>query len=181
MTFCWDERLILCFTAVDHGYYRVRWGEAHSRGRPQEEHPDGHPLLVRVLRTSLRPGGTQGGITWPWLTACPHPPHSSTPHPGGGGLPMMLTRLLRQTDALTCVSEEEGSTMESGPACRRWDGLLGAGQWPTPRRLVNDRSRLGPTDADVCPLLWKTFAEFGFCFKREKRKNLQVATCVPLS
>lgn len=38
---------------------------AHSRGRPQEEHPDGPPLLVRVLGTSLRPGGTQGGIIHP--------------------------------------------------------------------------------------------------------------------
>lgn len=42
---------------------RVGWGRgAHSRGRPQEEHPDGPPLLVRVLGTSLRPGGTQGGV-----------------------------------------------------------------------------------------------------------------------
>lgn len=38
---------------------------AHSRGRPQEEHPDGPPLFVRVLGTSLRPGGTQGGIIHP--------------------------------------------------------------------------------------------------------------------
>lgn len=34
----------------------------HSRGRPQDEHPDGPPLFVRVLGTSLRPGGTQGGV-----------------------------------------------------------------------------------------------------------------------
>lgn len=37
-------------------------GGAHSRGRPQDEHPDGPPLFVRVLGTSLRPGGTQGGV-----------------------------------------------------------------------------------------------------------------------
>lgn len=45
---------------------------AHSRGRPQEEHPDGPPLFVRVLGTSLRPGGTQGGITHPCLRAYSH-------------------------------------------------------------------------------------------------------------
>lgn len=39
-----------------------RGGGAHSRGRPQDEHPDGPPLFVRVLGTSLGPGGTQGGV-----------------------------------------------------------------------------------------------------------------------
>lgn len=41
-----------------------RWGGVggNSRGRPQDEHPDGPPLFVRVLGTSLRPGGTQGGV-----------------------------------------------------------------------------------------------------------------------
>lgn len=47
---------------------------AHSRGRPQEEHPDGPPLFVRVLGTPLRPGGTQGGVIHPQLT----PPHHGT-------------------------------------------------------------------------------------------------------
>lgn len=42
-----------------------KWDRAHSRGRPQEEHPDGPPLFVRVLGTPLRPGGTQGGIIHP--------------------------------------------------------------------------------------------------------------------
>lgn len=45
---------------------------AHSRGRPQEEHPDGPPLFVRVLGTPLRPGGTQGGVIHPQLTPPPH-------------------------------------------------------------------------------------------------------------
>lgn len=40
-------------------------GGAHSRWWPQDEHPDGSPLFVRVLGTSLRPGGTQGGIIHP--------------------------------------------------------------------------------------------------------------------
>lgn len=49
---------------------------AHSRGRPQEEHPDGPPLFVRVLGTPLRPGGTQGGVIHPQLT--PPLPHHGT-------------------------------------------------------------------------------------------------------
>lgn len=49
----------------------------HSRGRPQEEHPDGPPLLVRMLGASLRPGGTQGGII--------HGRHSASPCRQGGG------------------------------------------------------------------------------------------------
>lgn len=40
-------------------------GGAHSRGRPQEEQPDGPPLIICVLWTSMRPGGTQGGIINP--------------------------------------------------------------------------------------------------------------------
>lgn len=59
---------------------------AHSRGRPQEEHPDGPPLFVRVLGTPLRSGGTQGGILHPRLTP-PLPKRyttSNTAIEGGG-------------------------------------------------------------------------------------------------
>lgn len=50
---------------------------AHSRGRPQKEHPDGPPLFVRVLGTPLRPGGTQGGVIHPQLTPLPPPRHTA--------------------------------------------------------------------------------------------------------
>lgn len=66
---------VKCTLGSGFGEERVR---VHSRGRPQEEQPDGPPLFVRVLGTSLRPGGTQGGIIHPWLMARPHPPHSFT-------------------------------------------------------------------------------------------------------
>lgn len=54
---------------------------AHSRGRPQEEHPDGPPLFVRVLGTPLRPGGTQGGVIHPQLTPPPTTAHSFAYYP----------------------------------------------------------------------------------------------------
>lgn len=66
---------VKCTLVSGFGEERVR---VHSRGRPQEEQPDGPPLFVRVLGTSLRPGGTQGGIIHPWLMARPYPPHSFT-------------------------------------------------------------------------------------------------------
>lgn len=53
---------VKCTLGSGFGEERVR---VHSRGRPQEEQPDGPPLFVRVLGTSLRPGGTQGGIIHP--------------------------------------------------------------------------------------------------------------------
>lgn len=67
-TLNWSRFPLVCFIKC--------FSEADSRGRPQEEHPDGPPLLVRVLGTSLRPEGTQGGVTDGPPTPPPPPPYT---------------------------------------------------------------------------------------------------------
>lgn len=57
---------------------------SNSRGGPQEEHPDGPPLFVCVLGTSLRPGGTQGGVLQPRRSFL-HQPCRLTYSDGEGG------------------------------------------------------------------------------------------------
>lgn len=103
---------------------------AHSRGRPQEEHPDGPPLFVRVLGTSLRPGGTQGGITHPWVTPA-HARHTAS----WINLPVLTSATDRELGrtAMDIASDQ------SGGAEQQW-GVIGfemleVGHWQSPLQI----------------------------------------------